>query len=98
LPNNEDIPPNPSLPRSKFFIKFNMIWFYFLLDPVKGSTQIWSAKVQVFVHGVVYDVVYDAVNDIVCYVGWNMDNSVGKKVCDTMGGIIRVDMGDMIGE
>jgi hypothetical protein len=43
-----------------------MIWFYFLLDPVKGSTQIWSAKVQVFVHGVVYDVVYDAVNDIVC--------------------------------
>jgi hypothetical protein len=75
------------------------IWFGLIfLDPVKGSSQIWSAKVQVFVHGVVYDVVYDAVNDIVCYVGWNMDDSVGKKVCDTMGGIIRVDMGDMIGE
>lgn len=44
----------------------SILFGFFLLDPVKGSTQIWSAKVQVFVHGVVCDVVYDAVNDIVC--------------------------------
>jgi hypothetical protein len=34
----------------------------------------------------------------VCYVVGKVDDDVGKKVCNTMGDIIRVDLGDMIGE